>query len=108
MTLNSVKKRLEKLEQKTGEEEEQHVVIFVTVSADEIENKSCSGYIMDCVEKACSDKDIVQRLLEQAFIDVTGRNPFDTKNNVIIISISADVANRVVELLREQGISVDI
>lgn len=106
-TMASLEKKLKKLEDLASEEQEKHILILVNVDSDEIKNKTCSSYIFDCIEQSCEDEEMRQRALEQAFLEIEGKNPFD-KTPVAIIPIYPPVALRTVKILEEQGVHISL
>ena len=103
-TTAALNKRIERLEDKTSEE--QHVVIFVEYEG--TPTKKTSGYIMEKCEEACHDEERLQRLLEQAFMDVEGVNPFAAPEKIKIIPFYVNVAAHLVELLRKESVAVSL
>ena len=102
MTLNGVKKRLEKLE--NNKEEEDILILYEDCGTGD--PRQYPGYWLTRCKQAC-DENAYQRALEEAFVNVTGKNPYKA-TGIQFATLTKEIALEVVRILREKGIAVNI
>jgi hypothetical protein len=97
-----MKKRLDDLEEAKEQEEKNRTFIVICYQGD----PKSTDYVIDQCEAAASDKEIFEKALGAAFVEITGKNPLDSKDALILIE--KNVALKTVEKLRSAGIEVAV
>ena len=107
MQNNSIKRRVEALENAKGVNNDVRLRLVEELPKDNADYKTCSSYITDKCEAACDSDETFDAALGAAFVAVTGKNPLDEKG-IVVLDINDRVAQQLVNILTSQGIEVQL
>ena len=106
MQMNSIKRRIDTLENAKGGVEDIRIMVLEQLPEDDPHYKECSEYIISRCKSVCNSETF-DNALGAAFIALTGENPLN-KKGITIIDISDSVATELVDILTSRGIEVKL
>ena len=106
MQNNSIKRRVEALENVKGGTNDVRLLGVEELPKDDPDYKTCSSYIVDKCKAAC-DSETWDNALGTAFVAVTGENPLN-KKGIVFIDITDSIAAKIVDILTSRGIAVQL